>query len=251
MKKTKLILALLALLPFSRALAQNGEIIYVDFDPDWYTQSSFDTLWIDFDGNGSRDLLFYYQLNSAATVRWICTTDESWEIHPMCDTDTLPPYPAISEIENSWLTAMYCITPGHSTPGESKKWAVRHKDGDDYYNGWFNMASSIAVSFDAYAYCTIPNYPLQWGQIDYVGIEENEVHRVAKLHPNPTTGLVTVAGENLKQAEMLNTLGQVVATAQGNGHSLTMDIGHLPADIYFVSITDETGRKCVRKVVKE
>ena len=77
------------------------------------------------------------------------------------------------------------------------------------------------------------------------------IQAFATVHPNPTTGLVTVAGENLKQAEILNTLGQVVATAQGNGHSLTIDIGHLPADIYFVSITDETGRKCVRKVVKE
>ena len=43
--------------------AQQGEIIYVDFEPDWIAHGSFDTLWIDFDQDGTRDLLFYWVLN--------------------------------------------------------------------------------------------------------------------------------------------------------------------------------------------
>ena len=74
---------------------------------------------------------------------------------------------------------------------------------------------------------------------------------LATLHPNPTNGQFTILGTNLKQAKIINTLGQCVATAKDEGEQLTVDISNLPAGVYFVSITDKEGRKCVKKVVKE
>lgn len=71
------------------------------------------------------------------------------------------------------------------------------------------------------------------------------------LFPNPTTGHVTVTGKDLKAAEVLNILGQRVAKARGRGETLQIDMGELPAGVYFVTVTDEEGRRCVRKVVKE
>lgn len=82
-------------------------------------------------------------------------------------------------------------------------------------------------------------------------IEENATTAFATLHPNPTTNLVTITGKDLKRAEVFNTLGQRVATAKGEGKRMTVDIGNLPAGVYFVNITDSEGRKCVKKVVKE
>ena len=72
-----------------------------------------------------------------------------------------------------------------------------------------------------------------------------------KIYPNPTRGLIIVEAEGLRQIEVLNTLGQRVATATSEGETLHIDISQLPAGIYFVNITDSEGRKCVRKVVKE
>ena len=230
--------------------AQQGEIIYVDFEPDWIAHDSFDTLWIDFDQDGTRDLLFYWVLNSAATMQTLVTA-ESWEIHPMKDNDTIPPYPAISEIEELWVTHPYVLPPGGYDPyGSSLKWAVRHKVGEHYYYGWFQILQY--VSFDKYAYCTIPDYPLMWGQTDLTGIEENgESSAFAIVHPNPTNSMVTVTGENLRQAEVFNMLGQQVLGVQGKGNELHIDMTALPAGVYFFTVTDEEGRKCVRKVMKE
>ena len=125
----------------------------------------------------------------------------------------------------------------------------------EYYYGWFKLRPSYSEFnwyFDKYAYCTIPNYPLVWGQTVLVGLEENEEPSAfATVHPNPTTGMVTVTGENLRQAEVVNSLGQQVLGMQGKGNELHIDMAKLPAGIYIVNITDENGKKCVRKVVKE
>ena len=231
--------------------AQQSEIIYFDFDPDWIAQSCFDTLWIDFDQDGTRDLLFYEEINGAATIKTLVTTN-NWEIHPMKDNDTIPPYPTIPEIEELWVTHPYVLTPGGYYPyGTTLKWAVRHREGEHYYYGWFQILQ-LYVSFDKYAFCTIPDYPLMWGQTDLTGIEENgESSDFAIAHPNPTTGMTIVTGKNLQQAEIINILGQQVLSVQGKGNELHIDMAALPAGIYFVTVTDEEGRKCVRKVVKE
>ena len=136
------------------------------------------------------------------------------------------------------------------------------------YYGWFNeiwIDSTILginnggvprikeyICVHDVAFCTIPNFPLKWGQTDFTGIEDKEKPTTfATIHPNPTSSMVTVTGESLRQAEVLNMLGQQVLSAQGEGDELHIDLAALPAGIYFVNVTDKEGRKCVRKVVKE
>ena len=85
---------------------------------------------------------------------------------------------------------------------------------------------------------------------NYMNVEDTQ-QMPCTVHPNPTTGLVTITGKNLKQAEVLNALGQRVATIAGEGNTFSIDIAKLPAGVYFVTVSDTEGRKCVRKVVKE
>ena len=248
MKKTKLILALLAILPFTRAVAQQGEILYTDLNPDpfLHVTVSYEQLCLDLNFDTIPDMCMSYHLEAFwvdFTIRSI--QDNLMLCHGLNDDNV------IADVED-WQTICYFV----GNPDSLTNMGFRYEIDGDYYYGWFRTYNNLSERnwyFDEFAFCTIPNYPLRWGQTSLTGIEEEDIgtQAFATVHPNPTTGLVTVAGENLKQAEILNTLGQVVATAQGNGHSLTIDIGHLPASIYFVSITDETGRKCVRKVVKE
>ena len=71
------------------------------------------------------------------------------------------------------------------------------------------------------------------------------------LSPNPANGIVTVTGKALRQAEVFNAAGQCTATATGTEDEIRIDLRQLPAGIYFVTVTDAEGRKCVKKVVKE
>ena len=93
-----------------------------------------------------------------------------------------------------------------------------------------------------YAVTPLPNYDVDEHQNNWM---------FCTIHPNPTNGLVTITGKDLLQAEVINTLGQHVATATGEGETLQINIANLPAGVYFVNVTDDEGRKCVRKVVKE
>jgi hypothetical protein len=86
---------------------------------------------------------------------------------------------------------------------------------------------------------------------DYDYVSETALDNKVNIMPNPTTGQVTITGQDLKSAEVSNTLGQHVATATSDGDRLTVDLSGLPVGLYFINVTDEEGRKCVRKVVKE
>ena len=135
---------------------------------------------------------------------------------------------------------------------------LRYIDGEDCYYGWAEFQeTNISDTQESFhiaktCYCAIPNYPLHWGQTSLnVGFEENETTAFATIFPNPSRNNFFITGKDLKQAEVFNALSQHVATAQGEGEQMTVDISASPAGVYFVNITDKDGRKCVRKVVKE
>ncbi len=107
------------------------------------------------------------------------------------------------------------------------------------------LKKNLFYRFEITSYVETPN--------PSYSIEEHDLpeESFATIHPNPATATVTIVGENLRQIEITDMLGQRVATHQAEGPQATIDISALPTGIYFVGITDENGKRCVRKVVKE
>lgn len=286
MKRTLFIIT--ALLLCGIAFAQKGEIIYTDFEPDLFVQYY---AWqgpghvnapveLDINHDSTIDLRFTCE---DAWGRWVdCVlrkSEDGWQFKlpyllyledaaaPVGDTVNFGDN--IAEIGNGWTSAYRFwwtfssyepIYPDYTN--EHHYICVRREVEEGYCYGWIDSSILLVVGDDVFAdyefdvtvfrmaYCTIPNYPLRVGQIDFTdGIDETIAF--ATVYPNPTTGLVTINGKDLKQAEVLNTLGQHVATITGEGETLQVDISGLPAGVYFVNVTDKDGRKCVRKVVKE
>ena len=83
------------------------------------------------------------------------------------------------------------------------------------------------------------------------GLDENETAAPVSVYPNPTTGRVTVTGENLQRADVINILGQRVLSIQGKGDELQLDLSRLPAGVYTLRVTMEDGSVYSDKVVKE
>ena len=112
---------------------------------------------------------------------------------------------------------------------------IANQEHPEFYRTWTIINDSIPVFGDY-----------------YVGItEKQDSNDWVTVHPNPTTSYVSVKGENLRQAEVVNMVGQQVMHVESEGNELHIDMAMLPAGIYFVTITDKEGRIFVQKVVKE
>lgn len=275
MKKILLIITMLTIAAAS-GWAQNGEIIYHDdisprkmhADHPWPNNHRM----FDFDEDSTQDFFIAW----CAYKEWhiIAYTYNSWwyERQMLELGDTIAAVPVwFPEPDDPDFDPIIEFDPGFSR--DSIIIGFRKQVGDDEFcYGWIrfsldagpeksqNSSSDDRVpwphgvcTFIDYAYCTQPNYPLRAGQtsFDWDGVNEKDSAPIASVHPNPTTGLVTITGENLRQAEVINAIGQQVLSVQGKGNELSIDMAALPAGVYFVAVTNEDGKKCVRKVVKE
>lgn len=279
----KIILTFMAFIAFGIAHAQQGEIIYREpnltktISLALYPNGDHPRFKMDIDQDGQNE----WQFDCDEAFRLVCLLRfspvalyyEDWTLSFAfwsADSDTLHYGDILTDI-NVWASPVLGGTWLPYTPPEwgtptQRYWpsayvAVRRKiDEGSYCYGWLEVEVEYAVSgnyitltLKRHAYCTVPNYPLCIGQtgFDWGTTEVTHVTAFATVHPNPATGIVTIMGKNLAQAEVFNTLGQQVATATGEGETLHIDIANLPAGIYFVSVTDAEGRKCVKRVVKE
>jgi len=246
--------------------AQKGEIIYTDFEPD-STVHFHDNygiqppnLYLDIDHDGTDDWYFERRIGPQATFL-AC-------FEPLLYGDRVTNYGFSFGTNMSELYWHYYVDydyvpngwpPPHQYPPHFL--AIRHQiDENVYCYGWIEVSVEFRedgresdVTVYRMAYCTIPNYPFCVGQTDFTiwSTEESEATDLTTVHPNPTTGTATIIGQGLKSAEVYNTLGQHVASATGDDEWFTVDLSGLPVGVYFVNITGEEGRKCVRKVVKE
>lgn len=274
-KKLFLISALLITMAM---FAQKGEIIYVDFEPDstqtFHSQEDLDPpVFLDLDQDGVNEWLFESRDSYHQTINLFF----HWNRYtvPYSDANVmalkyLTPYPFILQLGDT-LSNLQWIRPDvpqygrniySDQPGAGyfppHYIGIRVEVEDGYCYGWLEV--SVNISDDAQtinlvvysmAYCTLSDYPLCAGQTSFDwSVEDNKEQLFTMVHPNPTDNTITVTGEQLKAAILINSLGQQVATAFREGENLSIDISSLPAGIYLINITDEKGTRSVKKVVK-
>lgn len=252
--------------------AQEG-ILFTDYDPDLCLSAlqfinPQDTLKIDLDQDGTVDFDIWFQWVSSGEPRAILM-NSMWNYRIQKENDSI-----ISDVQfegdwqapRQWLlgfpksTTSTPINYVESVIGFRKTinnknyyaWTKVYAIRDDHYSydPVHGQYLKIWVYVDKHAYCTIPDFELAWGQSTMTTIDETVSTPWITLQPNPTQSIVSITGENLKSAEVFNTLGQQVADVQGQDDMIRFDLSEQPSGLYFVSITDKNGKKCVKKVVK-
>ena len=248
--------------------AQDGYMLYKEYSDGWIEMQVDQQFFIDINEDGVSDIVYETFYGAHSTLGSYAYPTNGWTSCSHCIVPFIGQEDAIffdfstplNDTSLGYNTRCYAeyYTYGEVPPLYYKV-GLRYSDGQNYYYGWaefeedrVDLQMKYLFHVSKTCFCSIPNYPLLWGQTSLTeGFEENESTAVASIYPNPATATVTIVGENLKQIEITNMLGQRVATHQAEGLQATIDISALPTGIYFVGITDENGKRCVRKVVKE
>lgn len=81
-----------------------------------------------------------------------------------------------------------------------------------------------------------------WGE----GVEE-VLNNAYNIYPNPTTGMVTVEGENIDYIAVYNSVGQLIKVVKTQENNV--DMSACENGVYFFNVVDNAGTNSVKRVV--
>lgn len=81
---------------------------------------------------------------------------------------------------------------------------------------------------------------------------ENDLSEHITINPNPFNESITIGLENLENAtiSIINSIGQNIKMLKAQSTSETINLSNLTNGIYFVSITNNSGQKVTKKIIK-
>lgn len=83
-----------------------------------------------------------------------------------------------------------------------------------------------------------------------IGDNVNETAANAfNIYPNPTTGMVTVEGENINVVSIYNAAGQLVNIVRANGSNVNVDLSVYGTGVYFLNVIDNANNTTIQRVV--
>ena len=154
----KVLFTLAALLSLVSAIAQEGEIIYTDYEPDLhvYTPYPFYSMDVDLDFDSIPDIQLYFNRPGPASSYYaILAINDDFEIAQCSEGDVIPDLEYWAQEKSLYFESQ-------------SMYAFRQQKGNGYCYGWIRAYCGIGnnqgIFFDAFAYCTAVDYPLKWGQ---------------------------------------------------------------------------------------
>ena len=81
-----------------------------------------------------------------------------------------------------------------------------------------------------------------WGE----GVEE-VLNNAYNIYPNPTTGMVTVEGENIDYIAVYNSVGQLIKVVKTQENNV--DMSACENGVYFFNVVDNEGENSIQRVV--
>lgn len=266
--KTKrlLLLALVALLMTPLFSQEKGEIIYTKFDQDYVVYNSCadpdeshgancDSIDINYDGIW--DIRYYYWWTSAAGVvtEFDINFVDNMNACYVCDDDTLSYLGDLAYNAYGGGSYEHYLACPESNRTNHRLGFRKSVDGG-YCYGWLRAEVVHFSSVSSYklidmAYCTIPDYPLLFGQTDFVDIEEYEHNQSRiKLFPNPLNDMLTLQlSEDVICAEVdiYGIDGKLLKTQ--NSDLDKIDFSTLSQGVYLIKIRLSDGYVYTEKVV--
>ena len=232
-------------------------IIFTEFEPDTcFTLNYQDTIYWDLNQDGAYDIYFYLVYHSAGGYMTYMSpvTHWQWSNSIKIDQNLWQPLTDSSIIDESlyWQSGELFFS-GMDSP-EWWYFAFRHQTEDGIHYGWAHIKCTGYCNFciSGMGYCTIPNYPIVWGQTTITtGLEEETIENDFSVYPNPTSGVLFV--ETFQETSLpnqtyriINMMGQTLLHGNITAKTQQIIIENLPAGLYFISVGNVTQKFVVK-----
>lgn len=249
--KTLLLLAFMSLFTNQLFSQEDGTIIYTDFEPDTTFAITYDQIFFDINYDSIPDFRFIKEGTSGGDYNLVEMYDK-WSIGYCANVnDTIP---LCNNWDNNWWMIYY--EGDHFDYNFALKYYV---EGVGLYYGWIRLRYQFDHEIRKYtvtiydmAYCTIPNYPLLFGQTDFVDVEENEYDLSdLKFFPNPVKDKLSLQlpdNTQCDEVEIYSIDGRLLRTQDNDFDNI--DLSSLTQGVYIVKITLNDGYVCTEKIVK-
>ncbi|MGO3719558.1 MAG: T9SS type A sorting domain-containing protein [Mesonia hippocampi] len=118
------------------------------------------------------------------------------------------------------------------------------------------LSLETTYTYEVYTICDgnsdLPvSSPVFEDSFDTNGLSVDKFFADFRYYPNPTTSIVNFENNlAIEKIEVINMLGQVVQTAEGNTTTLTVDLSYLSQGTYFAKVSTSKATKIV-KIIKK
>jgi len=231
----------------------DSSIVINDYQPDEVLKYESDTLKIDINGDLINDIKFHiHDALSGGIISFI----ES--INPKCSFSFINYYSNDSLLNDLiiWHSGKLDFL-GEQTYSYIEKIGVKISLNDSAYYGWVKVYITYTnkkknVTIDKYAFCTIPNYPLLWGQTEIVtGTNEFKEDTGIKVYTTDSgSQLVVQSGDVIKSIRVIDLLGATVVVKDNiRDKQATLSTKGLVHGTYIVKVTNSILKEYTSKIV--
>jgi hypothetical protein len=157
-------------------------------------------------------------------------------------------------IQNQW-TPGFRTTMEYDTENNMVYWVSGDWDGDSWeddtrqfstYDQNNNFTSARFELLDSTGWQMATFGRLHYGALS--GVQQAELTNFV-VFPNPAVSSITLQGENLESAQIIDRQGQLVNQITLNQHSETnIPVSHLAQGMYFIQVTHANGEKGIKPV---
>ncbi len=231
--------------------AQEPSIIVYDFVPDITLDNHLkDTLKIDLNNDSVNDVVFYL-MSPSGGLRLLVEP-----LHYNCFTTIATWFPlhAFSEDSILWMSEKWFVQI--ETNDKTGQIGIKIISNGQNYYGWIkayykNIGLDTFWYIDKYAFCTIPDFPLMWGQTELTGKKEIKIQDKIKVTVNGQSQNINVQSKDVvKEISLINSEGRVIRKWR-NIKSSKVDIPSegIRGGVYFLRIKTENDEVVTEKIV--
>ena len=83
-----------------------------------------------------------------------------------------------------------------------------------------------------------------------VGISQNQISFIAKVYPNPSTGIFNTEGNNINSVEITDITGRLIKKFNVHEQEIKIDLSNEPKGVYFLKAYTGSTIKVQKLILK-